>query len=659
MGRLLFSATLLSLIFNFSLFPEVDSTTFKIVNKCRRTIWPGILTGADRPLLNPTGFVLQSGKSRTLRVPRSWSGRLWARTHCSTDPSTGKFSCATADCGSGKLECAGSGAIPPATLAEFTLNGDQGLDFYDVSLVDGYNLPMLIIPKGGTRGGPGGCSSTGCLVDLNGACPRELAVARGNGSRESVACKSACEAFGDPVYCCSEAYNTPNTCSPSVYSLFFKHACPRSYSYAYDDKTSTFTCASADYIIIFCPLPYTRMTQDSLPSCFISGRNRTVAFGATFTFVNKCEYTVWPGILANAGSPTLDSTGFELPPDSSRTFIAPAGWSGRFWGRTGCTFSGSEPGSCQTGDCGSGQAECNGSGAAPPATLAEFTLGTGGLDFYDVSLVDGYNLPMIVETTGGSGMCASTGCVTDLNRVCPSELRVGGGEACKSACEAFGSPEYCCSGTFNSPATCRPSVYSQMFKSACPRSYSYAYDDPTSTFTCSGADYTVTFCPSMPRLPCVFLVLMVGFCGLLWLFSLHHWNKVLRIVEFKIEKIENGLTDATAIAMNDPLFILRCSCSQKSSKDPNPTMTAPGATNADGSLSGSDTGTGGSASASGLGFTGSDPDSASGTGSHAMLSDGSWLAGLAMGDSTRVYCSWTLQFAVFIASAIFIVSGFS
>ncbi|KAL0365653.1 UNVERIFIED_CONTAM: hypothetical protein Sangu_0662900 [Sesamum angustifolium] len=34
-------------------------------------------------------------------------------------------------------------------------------------------------PKGGTRGGPGGCSSTGCLVDLNGACPRELAVARG------------------------------------------------------------------------------------------------------------------------------------------------------------------------------------------------------------------------------------------------------------------------------------------------------------------------------------------------------------------------------------------------------------------------------------------------------------------------------------------------
>ncbi|XP_051138018.1 thaumatin-like protein 1b [Andrographis paniculata] len=257
MDSLFFSACLLSLLlFNFSLFPGAESTTFKLVNKCRRTIWPGILTGANRPPLNPTGFVLRSGKSRTLRVPHSWSGRVWARTHCSTDPSTGKFSCATADCGSGRVECAGAGAIPPATLAEFTLNGDQGLDFYDVSLVDGYNLPMLIIARGGTSGG---CSSTGCLVDLNGACPRELTVARGNGSRESVACKSACEAFGDPVYCCSEGYNTPETCHPSPYSIFFKHACPRAYSYAYDDHTSTFTCAGADYLIIFCPLPYTSL----------------------------------------------------------------------------------------------------------------------------------------------------------------------------------------------------------------------------------------------------------------------------------------------------------------------------------------------------------------------------------------------------------------
>ncbi|GAA0186448.1 hypothetical protein LIER_33736 [Lithospermum erythrorhizon] len=39
-------------------------------------------------------------------------------------------------------------------------------------------------------------------------------------------------------------------------------------------------------------------------------------------------------------------------------------------------------------------------------------------------------------------------------------------------------------------------MYSQLFKSACPKSYSYAYDDASSTFTCTGADYTITFCPS-------------------------------------------------------------------------------------------------------------------------------------------------------------------
>lgn len=223
--------------------------------------------------------------------------------------------------------------------------------------------------------------------------------------------------------------------------------------------------------------------------------------GATFLLVNRCDYTVWPGILPNSGSSGLDTTGFELPTGSTRSFQAQPGWSGRFWGRTGCSFDPvTGQGSCATGDCGSNQIECNGAGAEPPATLAEFTIGSDGKqDFYDVSLVDGYNLPMIVEAGGGSGACGSTGCVADLNRMCPSELRAGGGQGCRSACEAFGSPEFCCSGEFGTPDKCRPSAYSEIFKNACPKSYSYAYDDATSTFTCSGADYTITFCPSLTR----------------------------------------------------------------------------------------------------------------------------------------------------------------
>ena len=218
------------------------------------------------------------------------------------------------------------------------------------------------------------------------------------------------------------------------------------------------------------------------------------ARSATFTIANSCGYTVWPGLLSGSGTPPLETTGFALSPGQSRSLYAPQGWSGRFWGRSGCAFDDSGKGSCATGDCGSGEVECRGAGASPPATLAEFTLdGAGGKDFYDVSLVDGYNLPMLVQAAAPD--CPDTGCLVDLNERCPDELRADDGRACRSACEAFGSPEYCCNGAYGNPNTCHPSQYSQLFKSACPKSYSYAYDDATSTFTCNHTDYTITFCP--------------------------------------------------------------------------------------------------------------------------------------------------------------------
>lgn len=230
------------------------------------------------------------------------------------------------------------------------------------------------------------------------------------------------------------------------------------------------------------------------------------AMSATFTIINNCDYTVWPGILSNAGTAPLGTTGFVLEKGESKSLDVPATWSGRFWGRTLCTTDSTGKFTCRTGDCGSGTIECTG-GAAPPATLAEFTLdGSGGKDFYDVSLVDGYNLPMLVMPQGGGGSnCTATGCLVNLNSACPSDLKVmmpssdGGSEgvACRSACEAFGSPQYCCSGEYGNPNTCKPSSYSQFFKNACPRAYSYAYDDATSTFTCTaGAGYAITFCPS-------------------------------------------------------------------------------------------------------------------------------------------------------------------
>lgn len=243
------------LLVNYLVLLRVQSATFTVTNKCNYTVWPGFLSGAGTAPLPTTGFALQASESKVITVPSSWSGRIWGRTQCAGDSSSGEFACATGDCKSGEVECSGQGATPPATLAEFTLNGAGGQDFYDVSLVDGYNLPMLVVPQGGTGDN---CTTTGCAVDLNGACPSELKVPSGTSVKETVACNSACGAFQDAQYCCSGAYGSPNTCKPSSYSEVFKTACPRAYSYAYDDKTSTFICGSSpDYLVTFCPSPNT------------------------------------------------------------------------------------------------------------------------------------------------------------------------------------------------------------------------------------------------------------------------------------------------------------------------------------------------------------------------------------------------------------------
>ncbi|EOY07992.1 Thaumatin-like protein 1a [Theobroma cacao] len=236
-------------IFAFALaiffFYGAQSATFTFTNNCPYTVWPATLTGAG-PQLSSTGFELASKASSTLNVPAPWTGRFWARTQCAN--TNGKFECATADCGSGQVTCNGAGAIPQASLIEFTLAANSGQDFYDVSLVDGFNLPLSVTPQGGSDG----CSAASCPANVNAACPPELQVKGSDGA--VIACKSACLAFNQPQYCCTGAYNSPNTCQPTIYSKIFKSQCPQAYSYAFDDKSSTFTCTGgANYLITFCP----------------------------------------------------------------------------------------------------------------------------------------------------------------------------------------------------------------------------------------------------------------------------------------------------------------------------------------------------------------------------------------------------------------------
>lgn len=236
-----------------------------------------------------------------------------------------------------------------------------------------------------------------------------------------------------------------------------------------------------------------------LANCFFDV-SFVVANGTQLILVNNCKESVWPGILGSAGHTSPKDGGFHLCSGEEVVLDLPNGWSGRIWGRQGCCFDTTGKGSCQTGDC-AGLLNCNGNGGVPPATLIEMTLGTSQSDlhFYDVSLVDGFNLPVSMKPIDGGVGCGVAGCEADLNFCCPYGLVVkkeGKVVGCKSACLAAKSDRYCCTGEFASPKMCKPSVFALLFKTICPRAYSYAYDDSVGLRTCKATRYVVTFCPS-------------------------------------------------------------------------------------------------------------------------------------------------------------------
>ncbi|KAJ7729164.1 thaumatin [Mycena metata] len=229
----------------------------------------------------------------------------------------------------------------------------------------------------------------------------------------------------------------------------------------------------------------------------------------TITVSNACPFT----LFTSSGGRPSQATGWTAAPHTKHSFKAPNDWDGRVWGRRNCDFSKNPgPNSCLDGGC-NGGLECDpttGTGV-PPATLAEFKFkGAGNKDYYDVSLVDGYNLPMRIDNNVG---CGIPSCPVDLGPKCPGDQKGpfdknGFPVGCKSACtvdalngHAANSPN-CCSGTHNTPATCPASGVRNYhyFKDNCPNAYAFAYDEPSGTalWSCpsdKNAAYTITFCP--------------------------------------------------------------------------------------------------------------------------------------------------------------------
>ncbi|KAG0623197.1 hypothetical protein M758_3G155700 [Ceratodon purpureus] len=187
---------------------------------------------------------------------------------------------------------------------------------------------------------------------------------------------------------------------------------------------------------------------------------------------NQCPFVVSACDEAKGSSVTC----YALQGGGSRQKDVGASWvAGLIWGFPS-----------DSGDSGQGVA------AKPQANLAEFTIGANGMDSYDLSNVNAYNLPLMINPTNTNGdtrsgsHCGTLTCtIPDLNSFCqaPNRLTGGPGNGCYNT---NGTGDFSTAGT-------------QAFKNACPSSYSYSKDDtnnPPVVYACkAGSDYEVVFCP--------------------------------------------------------------------------------------------------------------------------------------------------------------------
>uniref|UniRef100_A0A453DPT5 non-specific serine/threonine protein kinase n=1 Tax=Aegilops tauschii subsp. strangulata TaxID=200361 RepID=A0A453DPT5_AEGTS len=235
------------------LLPVVSTTTavtFNITNRCSYTVWPAaMLLDDDNWPVGGGGMRLDQGKTWTLNMADDISsGDIWARTGCSFD-SKGNGSCQTGDCG-GLLACKNRGE-PPFTTADFALNQHGSNTFFDISLRNGFNVPMEFLPVPDKGQGLGCSKGPRCVADITSQCPSKLKAPGG--------CSSSCQVFNNQVHCCTGSH-----CEPTKYSAFFVRMCPQALSFSnHAPKETDFSCPTGvNYQLQGTPMRFTFQQLD-------------------------------------------------------------------------------------------------------------------------------------------------------------------------------------------------------------------------------------------------------------------------------------------------------------------------------------------------------------------------------------------------------------
>lgn len=299
-------------------------------------------------------------------------------------------------------------------------------------------------------------------------------------------------------------------------------ATKRKFSYTLSDNCTTFLMVLLSLLLLFIN-PSAAMAQSTHPEVLIAQGSAATNHTTRLSITNRCEFPVWMVTIPNANIPPLSDSTVQLSKGQSHDYSIPNnGWAGRFWPKVGCDSNGM--------NCAAGEAipPCPPSGCQPPAdTKVEINfanLNSTEPTWYNISLVDGYSLPIEIKPRGEvSGSCITTKCNLSLAE-CPQneiqglgDLRVikdGKAVQCLSPCKKWnypapfglGKPEteapgvnLCCPN--NDVEGCRKGIvtqtnFVQTVHRTCPTAYSYAYDDQAGLHSCpTQKSFDVTLCP--------------------------------------------------------------------------------------------------------------------------------------------------------------------
>lgn len=263
-----------------------EASKLVVRNLCTATVWMEQLNVPDAPKVAR----IAAGRQRTYKIPDGRTveaTRWWPKTGCDKNGENCKVGQSIGPCPEG-------GCAPPID-SKFEATwcvGDNCETFFNLSMVDGYTLPVSMRPKApdniSAACKPAACPS---LSTRRGVCPTDEDLStdgafpdlrhqdlrmRNPVSGKVTGCFSPCgkltyaKAFGghgfkpqDPeaaYYCCKGVADTPEVCGAgpvrhTSYAKLIDEACNRQvYGWAYDDANGTHTCTGDVTIVLtICP----------------------------------------------------------------------------------------------------------------------------------------------------------------------------------------------------------------------------------------------------------------------------------------------------------------------------------------------------------------------------------------------------------------------